>query len=178
RSSDLGSTAMVVMMHYSAVAALTAAGRGDVLSEVGAGRHLTTLAFSEAGSRSHFWAPLSTATSDGDEVLLTAHKSWVTSAADADSYVWSSRPLAAAGPMSLWYVPADPPGLAVTGSFDGLGLRGNGSCPVSAESARVPRTALLGEDGAGLDLALSVVLPWFLLLNASSSIGLMESVTA
>src|SRR5438034_7737119 len=28
------------------------------LQEIAAGRHLSTLAFSEAGSRSHFWAPI------------------------------------------------------------------------------------------------------------------------
>ena len=57
-----GSTAMVVTMHYSATAALIAAERADVLREIAAGRHLSTLAFSESGSRSHFWAPVSTAT--------------------------------------------------------------------------------------------------------------------
>ena len=44
------------------------------------GEHLSTLAFSEAGSRSHFWAPLGTATATGDAVRLDARKSWVTSA--------------------------------------------------------------------------------------------------
>ena len=29
------------------------------------GQHLSTLAFSEAGSRSHFWAPTSTARAEG-----------------------------------------------------------------------------------------------------------------
>lgn len=176
-SAACGSTAMVVMMHYSAVAALTATGRGDVLSEIASSRHLSTLAFSEAGSRSHFWAPLSTAVSDGDEVLLNARKSWVTSASEASSYVWSSRPLAAPGPMSLWLVRAGTPGLSVTGEFDGLGLRGNNSCPVSGDGLRVPSTARLGADGAGLDIALSAVLPCFLLMNASASVGLMEAVT-
>jgi hypothetical protein len=57
-----------------------------------AGKHLTTLAFSELGSRSHFWAPLGTATADGANVKLSARKSWVTSARTADSYVWSSKP--------------------------------------------------------------------------------------
>ena len=89
-----GSTAMVVTMHYSATAALLAAARTDVLREIGAGRHLSTLAFSEYGSRSHFWAPVSTATAAGQDVLLDARKSWVTAAGEADSYVWSSRPLA------------------------------------------------------------------------------------
>ena len=44
----------------------------DVLKEIGAGRHLTTLAFSEAGLRSHFWAPVSRARRNGVGVLITA----------------------------------------------------------------------------------------------------------
>ncbi|MFC0506719.1 acyl-CoA dehydrogenase family protein [Micromonospora costi] len=176
-STACGSTAMVVMMHYSAVAALVATGRTDVLGEIAAGRHLTTLAFSETGSRSHFWAPVSTATADGTDVRLDARKSWVTSASHVDSYVWSSRPLDEPGPMSLWLVRADAPSLTVGPEFDGLGLRGNDSRPVTADGVRVPRTALLGGDGTGLDLALSAVLPWFLLLNASASVGLMRAVT-
>ncbi|HVT68972.1 MAG TPA: acyl-CoA dehydrogenase family protein, partial [Trebonia sp.] len=56
-----GSTAMIVTMHYAAVAALTAAGDKDTLTAVATGTHLSTLAFSESGSRSHFWAPLSSA---------------------------------------------------------------------------------------------------------------------
>ena len=47
-----GSTAMVVTMHYAAVAGLVAAGDKDTLAAIAAGTHLSTLAFSEAGSRS------------------------------------------------------------------------------------------------------------------------------
>jgi alkylation response protein AidB-like acyl-CoA dehydrogenase len=173
-----GSTAMVVMMHFAAVAALVAAGREAELREIAGGRHLSTLAFSEPGSRSHFWAPMSTAAADDDDVILNARKSWVTSAGHVDSLVWTSRPVAADGAMSLWFVRADTPGLSVAGTFDGLGLRGNGSVPMSAEDVRVPWASLLGTDGGGLDLAMSAVLPVFLLLNASASIGLMEAVTA
>jgi alkylation response protein AidB-like acyl-CoA dehydrogenase len=174
-----GSTAMIVLMHYSAVAALTAGEQAEVLAQIAGGSHLSTLAFSEAGSRSHFWVPLSSAVPSGDGlVALTARKSWVTAAAHADSYVWSSRPLAADGPMTLWLVPAGTAGVTVTGPFDGLGLRGNGSVPVTAQDAQVPATAMIGADGGGLDLALTAVLPWFLILNASASVGLMEAVTA
>lgn len=176
-STACGSTAMVVMMHYSAVAVLAACERGEPLRDIVSGRHLSTIAFSEAGSRSHFWAPLGTSTMVAGEVRLDARKSWVTSAREAQTYVWSSLPLAATGPMTLWLVPADAPGLSAPGDFDGLGLRGNGSRPVSADGVRVPRAAMLGDDGVGLDLALSSVLPWFLLLNASASIGLMQAVT-
>jgi alkylation response protein AidB-like acyl-CoA dehydrogenase len=172
-----GSTAMVVMMHYSATAVIEVHGPQDVREAIAAGRHVTTLAFSEAGSRSHFWAPLGTATQQDGTVRLDAQKSWVTGAGEADSYVWSSRPIAADGPMTLWLVSSDAPGLSVPAPFDGLGLRGNASSPVTADGVEVPASAMLGADGAGLDIALSVVLPWFLMLNAAASIGVMQAVT-
>jgi isovaleryl-CoA dehydrogenase len=172
-----GSTAMVVMMHYSATAVIEAHGPQEIREAIGAGRHVTTLAFSETGSRSHFWAPVGTAARQNGAARLDAQKSWVTAAGEADSYVWSSRPMAAAGPMTLWIVPSDAPGLSVPASFDGLGLRGNASSPVTADAVEVPAAAMLAGDGAGLDIALTVVLPWFLVLNAAASIGLMQAVT-
>jgi isovaleryl-CoA dehydrogenase len=167
-----GSTAMVVLMHYAATAVLEAHGPREVREAIARGEHVSSLAFSEAGSRSHFWAPVSTATGDGATVRLDAKKSWVTSAGEADSYVWSSRPLAAAGPMTLWLVPSDADGLRVAGQFDGVGLRGNASRPVVAEGVEVPRAAMLGDDGAGLDIALGTALPTFLTGNAAFSVGL------
>ena len=188
--SVCGSTAMVVAMHYSAVAGLVAAGDKDTLVAIAAGTHLSTLAFSEVGSRSHFWAPMSTAvlSPDGTTVRLDAFKSWVTSAGQADSYVWSSRPLSsgsgeddgdaaggtASGPMTLWLVPAGAAGLSAAGPFDGLGLRGNSSAPLTADGLLVPPSAMLGTDGGGLDLALAAVLPCFLICSAAMSAGLIR----
>jgi isovaleryl-CoA dehydrogenase len=172
------STAMVLLMHYAAVSVLEPHGPETVRREIAEGRHLSTLAFSERGSRSHFWAPVSTATAVDDGVRLDAAKSWVTSAGEADSYVWSSRPVAADGPMTLWLVPASTPGIAVAGTFDGFGLRGNASSPMSADAAVVPTSARLADDGAGLDVALGSVLPTFLIGNAAVSLGLMEALVA
>jgi isovaleryl-CoA dehydrogenase len=177
--SVCGSTAMVLTMHYAAVAAMTAAGDKETLTAVAAGDHLSTLAFSEKGSRSHFWAPLSSAVllDDGQIVRLDAFKSWVTSAGHADSYVWSSKPVGGepgAGPMTLWLVPAGAAGLSVAGAFDGLGLRGNSSAPMTADGVPVPLGAMLGPDGAGLDLALAAVLPTFLICSAAMSAGLLR----
>lgn len=174
-----GSTAMVLTMHYAAVSVLERFADDDTRSAIATGRHLSTLAFSEVGSRSHFWAPVGTAArGDGDTVLLDSRKSWVTSAGHADSYVWSSRPLAAEGPMTLWHVPATAEGLAVAGSFDGLGLRGNSSAPMTATHLAVPASAMLGGDGQGLDAALESALPTFLVLNAAFSLGLMRALIA
>jgi isovaleryl-CoA dehydrogenase len=177
-ASACGSTAMVTLMHYAATSVVEAHGDESLRREIASGDHLTTLAFSEQGSRSHFWAPMGTATSVGESVALDASKSWVTSAAQADSYVWSSRPLAGDGPMTLWSVRADTDGLTLGDEFDGLGLRGNGSVPVLAAGALVPASARLGADGAGLDIALATALPWFLVLSTAFALGVMEAVTA
>jgi alkylation response protein AidB-like acyl-CoA dehydrogenase len=172
-----GSTGMVLAMHYAGTAVIEKHGRDDVRRAIAKGKHLSTLAFSEAGSRSHFWAPTSTAKPNGKGVLLDAEKSWVTSAGAADAYVWSSKPLAAEGASTLWLVPANTPGLKMMRTFDGLGLRGNDSRPVSATEAAVPESARLGDDGAGFGIMMGVVLPYFNLMNAAFSVGLMEAVT-
>src|SRR6476469_8958074 len=67
-----GSTAMVLCMHYAGTAVIEAHGPREVREAIAAGRHLTTLAFSEAGSRSYFWSPVSTARrgSNGNTVRL------------------------------------------------------------------------------------------------------------
>ncbi len=168
------STAMVLTMHYCATAVIEAHGNRPLREAVAAGRHLSTLAFSEAESRSHFWAPVGSARADGAQVLLDARKSWVTSAFEADGYVWSSKPAAAEGASTLWYVDARLPGLTQPGGFDGLGLRGNASTPVTAEAVRVDADARLGADGQGFDIMMGVVLPWFTVLSAACSAGLMD----
>lgn len=170
-----GSTAMVVTMHYGATAVIEKYGTRPLRQEIAAGRHLSTLAFSESGSRSHFWAPVSLAESASDGVCLSAAKSWVTSAVEADSYVWSSRPVAAEGGSTLWLVPSTTPGLNRIKPFDGLGLRGNASAPVAAERVQIGLDLRLGADGEGFAIMMQTVLPIFSVLSASCSIGLMEA---
>ena len=57
---ECASSAMVMCMHYSGVAVLEQYGSDEIRRSVANGQHLSTLAFSESGSRSHFWAPLGT----------------------------------------------------------------------------------------------------------------------
>jgi alkylation response protein AidB-like acyl-CoA dehydrogenase len=109
---------------------------------------------------------------------LDAHKSWITSAGQVDSYVWSSKPLAADGASTIWLVPARSPGLTISTPFDGLGLRGNHSSPVRAEGVLVEKSAMLGKDGEGFDIMMSVVLPYFQFMSAGCCVGMMEAATA
>ena len=76
--------------------------RQRLLRDISAGKHLTTLAFSERGSRSQFWAPVSRLREDGNGgFVTTASKSWVTAANHADSYVSSAQKPDAASPNSM-----------------------------------------------------------------------------
>jgi len=172
---ECASTAMIVCMHYCGTATIEAHGPEDVRKAIAAGKHLTTLAFSEFGSRSQFWASANTATADGDSVRITGKKSWVTSANHADSYVWSTKPVAGSEMSTLWYVSRSNAGLRIDGGFNGLGLRGNDSCPITAESVKASVSSRLGADGAGFGIMMGVVLPWFNVLNANVSAGLMEA---
>lgn len=170
-----GSSAMVVCMHYCGTAVIEKYGDAATRRDVAEGRHLSTLAFSEAGSRSMFWAPVSTATRTDAGVRLDASKSWVTSAHAATAYVWSSKPLAGAEASTIWLVPRGAAGLSIERPFHGLGLRGNDSTPVKADGVVVPESARLGADGAGFGVMMETVLPAFSVMNAACSVGLMEA---
>jgi alkylation response protein AidB-like acyl-CoA dehydrogenase len=178
-----GSTAMIYLMHVSAAMAIAAAppaGRPQLVRQLAGGERLGTLAFSETGSRSHFWAPVSRAQSMDDGTLLKARKSWVTSAGYADVYVVSIltspelAPADAAVPIDLFVVDGDTAGVEVVGTFRGLGLRGNASAPMTFDlTAR--DADRLGDPATGLGLMVGTVMPWFNLGNAAVSLGLSQA---
>ena len=178
------SVAMVFLMHSLATCVMAAAPRTmgvrAVLEDVAAGHHLSTLAFSEAGSRSHFWAPVSRGVIDNGGVRLTATKSWVTSAGHAQSYVVSSLSPNAAGPTdsTLYLVPADSPGLTVSGRWEGMGLRANASAPMLVQDCYVPADLRLTGEGAGFTAMLQTVLPLFNLGSTAVSLGICRAAVA
>jgi len=180
------SVAMVYLMHILGATAISAARPSaaqavtPILQEISAGRHLSTLAFSEAGSRSHFWAPISRAHRNGNGVRISAKKSWVTSAGQAQSYVVSALAPEGAGPTdsTLYLLTAKTRGLSVAGPWDGLGLRANASAPLTLDECEVPSNLQLTDDGAGFPAMLNVVLPLFNLGTASVALGLCRAAVA
>jgi alkylation response protein AidB-like acyl-CoA dehydrogenase len=180
------SVAMVYLMHILGTTAISAARLGaapaltPILQEIGAGRHLSTLAFSEAGSRSHFWAPVSRARRNGSGVYISAKKSWVTSAGHAQSYVVSALTPEGAGPTdsTLYLISAETRGLSAAGPWDGLGLRANASAPIALDDCHVPSDFQLTDDGAGLPVMLNVILPFFCLGSSAVALGLCRAAVA
>src|ERR1700731_1987622 len=178
------SVAMVYLMHICAAATIAASRPGatvaPILKEIAAGRHLSTLAFSEAGSRSHFWAPVSRARRNAAGVHITAKKSFVTSAGRAHSYVVSALAPEGKGPTdsTLYLIPAQTHGLSVAGAWDGMGLRANASSPIALDDCEVPSNLQLTDDGAGFPAMLNVVLPLFNLGTAAVALGLCRAAVA
>jgi alkylation response protein AidB-like acyl-CoA dehydrogenase len=172
------STAMVTLMHYSATAVIVAKGseglRQKFLPSIARGEHLSTLAFSEAGSGGHFYLPVSQAARNGQGLTLSASKSFVTSAGEADSYIVSTRTANAAGPLEsdLYLVPSGASGLQVQGRFEGLGLAGNASAPMKLQNVAVRDEDRLGEEGSGFATMMQVMLPHFQIGMAAVSLGI------
>jgi len=175
------STAMIYVMHVTSAQAIATSevldSRDDVLREISRGKHLTTLAFSEKGSRSQFWAPVSRLETNNGDYRTSASKSWVTAAEHADSYVSSAQKPNAASPLesTIYLLRRKTRGVSVTSRFDGLGLRGNESAPVELDQVEVKKGDLISRDGEGANTMLQVVLPWFSMGTAAMANGICRA---
>ena len=184
-SRQCASTAMIYMMHLCGVACYLAAPRKpeESLRQAAAGRHLSTVAFSERGSRSPFWAPVSRASRVGGngKICLSADKSWVTSAGCADGYVVSTRWESGTTPteLMLYLVLRTDKGMSVNGSWQALGMRGNQSAPMRLDALVVDeKERSLSEAGKGFDVMLSATLPPFQSCQAAIALGICEAAVA
>jgi len=181
QAQNCASTAMVTLMHYCATSAIAARGsdalKRELLPACARGENISTLAFSEAGSGGHFYMPVSEVRENGGRKTLSATKSFVTSAGEADTYVVSARKVAAAAPTetNLYVISKGAPGFSTKGRFEGLGLAGNASAPMSLTDVAIDDAARLGAEGTGFQSMLEVVLPHFQIGVASVSMGLAKA---
>jgi alkylation response protein AidB-like acyl-CoA dehydrogenase len=176
------STGMVFVMHVVAIQTLAAGIAEDepegpkhaALAAAARGEHLSTLAYSERGSRGHFWAQVSRAQARDGGVVIDADKSFATSAGAADSYVLACGAPGSDDPLTtdLHLVAADAAGIEVGAPFDGLGMRGNASASLRVRGLRVTADRRLGGQGAGFGLMLHATLPSFVLGSAACSVGI------
>ena len=176
------STAMVFVMHVSAVQAIAAsptlARKAELLREIAGGRHLSTLALSEKGSRSQFWAPVShMAQSKAARCPCPPRSRGSPRPATPSSFVASAQKPGAASPFesTLFLVRRSDPAVRVQRAFDGLGLRGNDSAPVSLQGVGVTDGDLITPQGEGAAAMLQVILPWFNIGSAAMSNGLCRA---
>lgn len=165
-------------MHQVAAACLSARATPEqareVLRPICEGRHITSLALSEAGTGSHSYFPDTRIEREGDHYVVTGTKAFVTNAGHADSYVVSGKsivPGAPPGHFSLLVVPADTPGLEFGPPWSGWGLRANDSRKMDLKRVQAPAWAVLGGEGQQIWYVFHVVAPYFLSALTGTYLG-------
>ncbi|NHC46449.1 acyl-CoA dehydrogenase family protein [Motilibacter aurantiacus] len=176
------STAICFGMHAvgTAVVAAKATERQakEFLVPIAAGEHLTTLALSEPGTGSQFWLPQTRAVRTDGGVQIDGEKAFVTNGSHADSYVVSTvaaDPGAPLGEFSCVLVPADLQGVEWSGTWDGVGMRGNSSRRMLMRQVRVGPDNLLGSSGDQIWYVFEVVAPFFLIAMAGTYLGVAQA---
>ena len=174
------STAMCFGMHCVATAVIAA--RTNPLHDerflvpIAQGKHLTTLALSEAGTGSSFFLPETALMRVDDRLEISGQKQFVTNGGQADSYVVSTKASvdSAEGDFSCVMVERDSPGLAWGPPWAGLGMRGNSSRSLTLETS-VPSWYLLGSEGDQVWYVFEVVAPYFLVAMAAAYVGVAQA---
>jgi alkylation response protein AidB-like acyl-CoA dehydrogenase len=175
------STSMCFGMHCvaSAVIAAKASPRqaARYLAPIARGEHVTSLALSEPGTGIHFYVPTTTFTAATGGYLLNGRKSFVTSGAEADSYVVSAVAEGSShdpGTFSCFVLDRDACGLSWLGAWHGLGMRGNSSRGAVLADATVPGENLLGSEGDQIWYVFQVVAPFFLVAMSGTYLGIAQ----
>ncbi|GAB3110060.1 acyl-CoA dehydrogenase family protein [Streptomyces calidiresistens] len=176
------STSICMGMHLVASAVISARAtdhqRRHHLEPIAAGEHLTTLALSEPGTGGEFWLPRTRMEARGDRLLLTGEKSFVTNGGHADSYVLSTVAVGEnelPGRFSCVLLDGDDPGATWGPPWTGMGMRGNDSRSLRLEEVSLPRTRLLGEEGAEIWYVFNIVTPYFLMAMAGTYLGVASA---
>ncbi|RIK09224.1 MAG: acyl-CoA dehydrogenase, partial [Acidobacteria bacterium] len=123
------------------------------LPKLATGEVRATMALTEPGGGSDLQAMTTTARRDGDDLVITGAKTWITNARRAGLIALLCKTDPAATPrhkgISIVLVEHGP-GLTVSRDLPKLGYKGVESCELSFDGYRAPATAILGsEPGRG-----------------------------
>jgi hypothetical protein len=134
------------------------------------------LAYSELGTGTHFYQPEITAQFNGNKVTFTGKKSMVTSAGHA-AYYLVLAPSDTQGAIDNWVFPFPIAGLTFdTGTWNGLGMRGNVSCVMDIENLTLDTSWRIGGSGTGQEQVFSVVAPFFITGLSAVYTGVCEAI--
>lgn len=170
------SAALCYMMHNVAVNAVIKCGKEELYKKVADDvvnhNKFLALANSEFGTGTHFGNPETICTKENDYYIFNGTKSMVTSATFASYYLFLSKSCEIEGKTTYWTVPLESEGVEFNMDYwDGVGMRGNVSCPMKLNNVKLKDTNRLGEEGDGPEVS-KVVTKLFLLGLASVYSGL------
>ncbi len=123
------------------------------------GETIATFALTEPNAGSDVGAMRATARRDGSEYVLNGEKAWISLSDVADLFiVFASIDLASKHRgICAFIVERDAPGVFTTTYHGKLGVRASNTGSVVLSDARVPCTALIGDEGEGFAIALAAL---------------------
>ena len=121
------------------------------LSKAISGEAVFSIAVSEPHAGSDVAAIKTTAIKDGDDYVINGTKMWITNSTQAD-YLCVLLNTKGDNPhrnKSLIVVPTNLPGVSFSEKLEKLGMRSSDTAQIFFDNVRVPKTHLIGEEGAG-----------------------------
>src|ERR1035438_2792893 len=157
-------TSVIVSGHtslgtYPIFAFGTQAQKDRYLHDLASGVSLAAFALTEPAAGTDAAAGTTTAVLSGDENILNGSKIFITNAPYAEIYIVFAKTDPAQGTrgMSAFIVEKDTPGFSVGEAEHKLGIRGSSTPPLYFADCRIPKDALLGEEGKGFKVAMQTL---------------------
>jgi alkylation response protein AidB-like acyl-CoA dehydrogenase len=129
------------------------------LPRVASGESIGCFCLTEPGAGSDPSSMKMTAVRDGDDFVLNGSKMFITNGTVAGLALTfaNADPSRGAKGITAFLVPCDAPGFKATEIKGKLGLRAASTAELSYSDVRVPSSAVLGEIGSGMKIALSAL---------------------
>ena len=121
------------------------------------GQHMGAFALTEPGAGTDVMAVSTTAVRDGNGYVMNGTKTFVSNGPLADTYIvfcWTDKSAGKKG-MSAFIIPRDTTGLKPGVHFKKMGIRSSQTSEVVFKECRIPMENLLGQEGAGLVMAMT-----------------------
>jgi len=129
------------------------------LNKLTTGAMLGAFALTEPGAGTDAAAGRTTAVLDGDEYVLNGSKIFITNGGYAGIYIVTAMTDPAAGTrgISAFIVEKDAPGFTVGEKEHKMGIKASSTTPLYFSDCRVPKDALLGQEGKGFKIAMAAL---------------------
>lgn len=151
-----GALSTNVMVHSDIVAPYLShigneAQRQQWLPKMASGEAVGAIAMTEPGAGSDLQAMRTSAVADGDDYILNGSKTFITNGQHADMVIVAAKtdPKAGSKGISLFLVDTSLPGYSRGRNMDKIGQHCGDTSELFFSDLRVPRSALLGEEGQG-----------------------------
>jgi butyryl-CoA dehydrogenase len=129
------------------------------LQDIASGRKLAAFGLTEPNAGSDAGGTATVAIRDGDHYVLNGTKCFITNATTAEVYTITAVTDKEAGVrgISAFLLEKDTPGFKPGKKENKMGVRGSDTAELIFEDCRVHRSQLLGEEGHGLKIFLTIL---------------------